>query len=122
MNRQILPIRALQPLNPFSMYRIFPFLFLILIACSEKKAIIDEPKFIEVLADIHLAESLTERLDTSFLMQNYHYNHFQEEIFKKHQIDSTKFKDSYEFYTKDVIKAQVIYDKVMNKLQEKSAK
>ncbi|MBK7958566.1 MAG: DUF4296 domain-containing protein [Bacteroidetes bacterium] len=104
------------------MYRIFPFIFLIFLACSEKKVIIEESKFIDILSDIHLAESLTDRIDTSVLMQNYHYNHFQEEIFKKHHIDSTQYKDSYEFYTKDVIKAQVIYDKVLNKLQERLVK
>ena len=113
----------------FLLKRIVAFIFmgLLLMGCSSKQVetpagIIPREKMIAVLIDIHEAEA---RIQAFNLHSNdstrkieYGYYNF---IFKKHHINSTEFKASFDYYTKNLELFNKMYDEVITGLSKKQA-
>lgn len=109
-----------------------PFLLLVglalcLSACdSEEKPpadLLSEEKMAAILADIHVAEARVTNmqlrsLDSSVLV----FEQLQQQIWKKHQVDTSLYHKSYTFYTTHPAYLTEIYDKVEKKLEVREKK
>ncbi|HEV7351486.1 DUF4296 domain-containing protein [Telluribacter sp.] len=102
-------------------------LFLVLLACeSEEKPpqnIIPEKKMAAILADVHLAEARVSRmqlqsLDSSTMV----FNQLQNQIWKKHQVDTLRYKESYAFYTTHPSYMTRIYEQVLKNIEAREKK
>ncbi|WP_207504326.1 DUF4296 domain-containing protein [Telluribacter humicola] len=102
-------------------------LLLMLMACDSEeqppKDIIAEDKMAAILADIHLAESRVSRLqlqslDSSAMV----FNQLQKQIWKKHKVDTLRYKESYAFYTTHPQYMTRIYEKVVKNIEAREKK
>lgn len=112
------------------MKQIVIFLLLTITACSpaavkKPSDLIEEGKMIKILADIHLAEGRVSKLnlqsnDSSQMI----YQVLEKRIFKKYQIDTTAYRQSYRYYLSQPDDFNEIYKKVVKDLEarEKSGK
>ncbi|GAB2766659.1 hypothetical protein GCM10027275_05780 [Rhabdobacter roseus] len=80
--------------------------------------ILSEDKMAAVLADIHVAEARVTRmrlssLDSSVMV----YNRLQQQIWKKHDVDTLAYRQSYEFYIANPGYMARIYEKVRTKIE-----
>ncbi len=85
--------------------------------------LISEDKMASILADIHIAEarvtSLQLRsLDSSVMV----FEQLQNQIWKKHQVDTTLYYKSYTFYTSNPAYLTKIYEEVEKKLEGREKK
>jgi len=92
--------------------------FILLQGCSKQNNdnIIDESKFINVLADIHLA-------DATLAVEGYRVSSdsskiklFYNSILIKHNVSQKQIKNTFEYYTKNPRKFEKIYKKVSGKI------
>ena len=97
------------------------------LACdSEEKPpsdLLSEDKMADILADIHVAEARVttmqlRSLDSSVLV----FERMQEQIWKKHDVDTSLYRKSYTFYTSNPTYLTEIYDKVEQRLEEREKK
>jgi hypothetical protein len=103
------------------MKRIFTLfcLSLVFLACNQSslpKGIMDEEKMVQVLMDVHIADSYLNQVyqrDTLLMQAHARYNY----IFKKHQIDSATLTKNIRYYSlRPKVLAQ-IYQTVQDSLQ-----
>jgi Domain of unknown function (DUF4296) len=96
-------------------------------ACTSQIAIPDDVispnKMVEVIADLHLSEAKVSKLnlagyDSSFVA----YKELEKRIFNDHEIDSTKYKRSYNFYAMNPRYMVELYQKVEKKVKADSVK
>lgn len=85
--------------------------------------LIPEDKMAAILADIHVAEARVTNmqlhsLDSSVLV----YEKMQEQIWKKHKVDTLSYRKSYSFYTSHPAYLAGIYDEVEKKLEAREKK
>ena len=71
-----------------------------------------------ILTDIHLAESRVNRLqlkslDSSLMI----FNRLKSDIWKKHQVDTTAYRESYSYYMSRPERMTAIYEKVSKKIE-----
>jgi hypothetical protein len=100
-------------------------LFMLLFsACSEEekppKGTLSEEKMATILTDIHLAESRVNRLqlkslDSSLMI----FNRLKSDIWKKHQVDTTAYRESYSYYMGHPERMTTIYEKVNKKIEDR---
>lgn len=97
---------------------------LLALACSDKvpDGILTKKQITPVLVDIHLAESIfSQRYALEGMREN-----FQEDLYlsilKKYKIDREVFEKSVLYYGKHPEKYKPVYDEVLNRLNEMSAK
>jgi hypothetical protein len=91
-----------------------------LFACQKKEekqvSILPPSKMVQVLIEIHLAESqiphLSRTPDSSYLL----YKGFERKIFQKLQIDSTTYQQSYQYYLNHLDEFEKIYAQVIDSL------
>jgi hypothetical protein len=95
---------------------------LLFIGCvSDEKAPKDtmsEEQMAAVLTDIHLAESRVNRLqlrslDSSLMI----FNKLKSDIWKKHKVDTTAYRKSYDYYMTRPEMMTRIYEKVNKKIE-----
>jgi hypothetical protein len=77
----------------------------------------DEDTMAEILTEIHLAEAKVSKMkfrspDSSALV----FKRLEDQIFKKHEIDTLEYRNSYEYYASDVKMWKRIYMKVNENL------
>lgn len=93
-------------------------------ACSEEekppKGTLSEEKMAAILTDIHLAESRVNRLqlkslDSSLMI----FNRLKSDIWKKHQVDTTAYRESYAYYMTHPERMTTIYEKVNKKIEDR---
>jgi hypothetical protein len=98
-----------------------------LLSCDSQESppsdLLSEEKMADILADIHVAEARVTNmqlrsLDSSVLV----FEQMQEQIWKKHQVDTSLYRKSYTFYTSHPTYLTEIYDKVEKKLEEREKK
>lgn len=73
-----------------------------------------------ILTDIHLAESRVNRLqlkslDSSLMI----FNRLKIDIYKKHKVDTTAYRESYSYYMSRPERMTTIYEKVNKKIEER---
>ncbi len=104
------------------MIRFICLLLLIFSACSGSdsppKGLLSEEKMAAVLTDIHISEARVSNLkigsmDSSLLV----FQRMEENIWKKHKVDTLKYKESYAFYVSHPEQMERIYEKVIKKLE-----
>ncbi|ACT95047.1 DUF4296 domain-containing protein [Dyadobacter fermentans] len=97
---------------------------LLLSSCSEEekppKGTLPEEKMAAILTDIHLAESRVNRLqlkslDSSLMI----FNRLKIDIYKKHKVDTTAYRESYSYYMSRPERMTTIYEKVNKKIEER---
>ncbi len=90
-----------------------------LAACSNPdEGYIEEDKFVEILADIHLADAMVsyelgKDMDALRNVQGYY-----SEVFQKHNITKEEFEKSYDHYSQDLRRMKSIFEKVQKRLSE----
>ncbi|MDX1902936.1 MAG: DUF4296 domain-containing protein [Thermonemataceae bacterium] len=95
-------------------------MFLGLWACNtatdKPKNLIEAPKMVRILTDIHLAESqISQHLkanDSSYLL----YKGFEEKILKKYKISPSDYEQSYAYYLAHIEDFEKIYAQVVDTL------
>lgn len=85
--------------------------------------LLSEEKMADILADIHVAEARVTNmqlrsLDSSVMV----FERLQDQIWKKHQVDTSLYRRSYTFYTSHPAYLSEIYDKVEKKLEAREKK
>lgn len=97
---------------------------LFLSACSEEekppKGTLPADKMADILTDIHLAESRVNRLqlkslDSSLMI----FNRLKSDVWKKHQVDTTAYRESYSYYMSHPELMTTIYEKVNKKIEDR---
>ena len=82
------------------------------------RQVLSEEKMASILADVHVAEARVNRmrlssLDSSVII----YNRLQQQIWKKHEVDTLVYRQSYEFYMANPSYMARIYEKVREKIE-----
>ena len=108
----------------------FSILLLVVIinACNEDKSkevpsnIVSEDVFVEMLKDIHIAESAVEKMrleDVNSIIR--HKKTFFLNVVNHYGLSQEDFNDNYNFYSEDVTNFSIIYDKVLEALSIEQA-
>ena len=102
-------------------YLIFILLLLVIInACSYKSSspldIIPENQFVSLLIDIHLADASLNILQMKDSKLKITADDYYFSVLKKHNTNKRKFDKSLEYYSKDLVKYNKIYDEVLKNL------
>ena len=106
------------------LYILFPILLFKLTSCDkppveEPKNLISEEKMIELLVDIHLAESTySTRKGRDSTLKNSDPADFYHSVLNEYQMPDTVFVKSYVFYASQPKNFEKMYRRVMNKLNE----
>jgi hypothetical protein len=96
-------------------------------ACTSQIAIPDDvispSKMVDVMADLHLSEAKVSKLNLSgYDSSLVAYKELEKRTFKIHEIDSTKYKRSYNFYAMNPRYMVELYEKVERKIKADSTK
>ncbi|HEY1024726.1 MAG TPA: DUF4296 domain-containing protein [Sphingobacteriaceae bacterium] len=102
----------------------FFFCLIFLVSCAgegEPKGLIDREKMVLVLTDVHLANAYTSTvMDLDTMKQiTADYLHL---VYKKHGIDSVRFKQSLKYYSEHPGILSEMYDQVLDRLEKKDKK
>ena len=91
-------------------------------ATTKKPAnLIAADKMVNILADIHLAESKVARMNLhSTDSANFVYKRLEKGIFKKYQIDTSAYNKSYVYYSSQPAELEALYQRVVEKLQKQA--
>ncbi|WP_266205445.1 DUF4296 domain-containing protein [Pontibacter kalidii] len=110
------------------MKRLFSILFcLSLLGCQPQdnqkpKDMIPQEKLVRILADIHTAEALIESSviypDTALMT----YNQEQEKILEQYNVTQEQFKDTYNYYLRNLREMDVLYEIVVDTLSMRESK
>ena len=100
------------------------FCVLFLNACSSGDAnenLISKDKMINILIDMHLAEAKVGQVKLPNDSSLQYYAYLQDEIFSTHGVDSVIYKKSMEYYSRNIIQLDEIYEAVLDSLNLMSA-
>lgn len=103
------------------MLRIIIFFFICLCSCQTKKPLIERAVFVNVLADLYMAEAMASKQDSTIQGQKDLYKSFQKDIFNKYQITYEEYKGTYEVYSQDLKGMQQIYDEAIGQVSKQQA-
>jgi hypothetical protein len=103
------------------MLRIVVLLMIGLWACQTKRPQIDRAIFVNVLADLYLAEAMVSNQDSTIQGQKNLYKSYQKDIFNKYQITYEEYKSAYDLYNKDLKGMQQLYDEAIGKVSKQQA-
>ena len=79
---------------------------------------IPKAEFIEILADIQIFESMY-KVRSDRKREGFKIEEAYQWLFDKHQIDQHVFKESFDYYSKDPMVFEAIYDEVIIRISEK---
>lgn len=109
-------------------YLLFFFIVQVFIACNEENNsevpsnIVSEETFINLLKDIHIAESAVEKMrleNVESIIK--HKKTFFENVIHNYGLTEKDFNDNYDFYSKDASYFSEIYEKVLESLSIEQA-
>ena len=81
--------------------------------------LIAEDRMADILTEIHIAEARVSRLGLgSADSSNVAYKHLEKQIFRKFQVDTTAYRESYIFYSSHPHEMEAIYQRIVEKLQK----
>jgi len=95
------------------------FLILSITSCKNKKPekdILSQKEFINVLVDIHLANATLNYMQADKNWKNYKADDYYPSILKKHNVSVKKFEKTIQYYIKQPVKYDAVYDSVINRL------
>jgi hypothetical protein len=108
--------------------RIFCILSLaVLASCGQQddktpKNLLPEQKMVQILADVHIAESRIENRvvypDTAMML----YTREQQRILEAHGVEEQLFRDTYRYYLNDIKKMDRLYEVILDTLSVREAK
>lgn len=98
---------------------LIPLLFLI--SCGEPdnqpKGLLSKEQMVNILTDIHIAEARANRSQLrSFDSIQVYYKVLENDVFKKHKVDSAAYKRSYQYYLEHMKEMDDIYTAVVDSL------
>ena len=98
------------------------FLGLIFLASCERKekpeGLIERQKMVTVLTDVHMVSGYSATvMDIDTMKQE--LANYMDMVYKKHQIDSVKFKKSLQYYSREPKMLNEMYDEVLRNLEAK---
>lgn len=100
-------------------------LLTLFLSCREKEKkpayVWDEEKFIEVLTEFQLAESMVRLGYHRFKDSLYVNDSIYKSVFKKMGVEESKFDSNYVYYLQKPKKMEEIYEKVITRLSQRSA-
>jgi len=102
---------------------LFSLTLFFLFSCSRDKRppnLIEEDRFIPLLVDIHLADGYLSSGPQIPDNLNYRGNGLYAAIFKKHGVDSSQFKKSFQYYSSHLEEMNLIYKTVVDQLKAKN--
>lgn len=79
--------------------------------------ILSEPEMVQVLIDVRIAEGQVNGLSLNLDSANGLFHYLEKRIFEKHEIDSTDYLESYEYYMLNPEKFLRITDIVIDSLK-----
>jgi hypothetical protein len=95
-------------------------LLFVLPSCREKKdippGILPENQFISLLVDIHIADASLNILQIKDVKFKFNADDYYYSVLKKHNTDKKTFDNSLQYYSKDLVKLNKIYDEVLKRL------
>jgi hypothetical protein len=95
-------------------------LFILLTACASEpeppKNLIPEEKMALIMADIHLLESKVKGIRISSDSAEAVFNHLEQKIFEKHNVERSAYVTSIKFYTDHPDRLHDIYQVVVDSL------
>ncbi len=106
------------------MVRIFTLLFLIIIIFSScnsptnRKGIIRDDVFINVLTDIHLADGVIAVKGYKAVSDSAVIDQIYNSVFEKYCVTQKEFKNTMDYYANHTAKYDILYDKVLTRLSE----
>ncbi len=71
---------------------------------------------VNVLVDIHMAEGIASSLPVSYDSSKKLYPMLEHEVYKKHEINDSIFRESLQFYLRDAGKMEELYSRVIDSL------
>lgn len=81
--------------------------------------LLDEDRMVDILIDVHLAETRVSRMGLSSSdSANVVYKRLENQLFKKHGVDTTTYQKSYIYYSSHPREMEVIYKRIVAKLQK----
>lgn len=106
-------------------YFLIIIMIILTLSCSKNrvpKGILKEKQITPVLVEIHLAEAIfAQRYSQENTRENYQEDLYLS-ILKKYKIDRKVFEKSVLYYGEHPVKYKLVYDEVLNRLSEMSAK
>lgn len=99
----------------------FIILILIITSCSKKQTeipanVLTHDQMVSILIDVHVLEAKVKKLylhkDSSVQI----YNHFEQQIYDKHDITRDQYQESLQFYIEELDEYKSIYDEVVDSL------
>ncbi len=107
------------------MYKIFPLIFLILLAtsCSDssdikKRDILDDDKFLSLLVDMHKAEGIISASNIKIDRKNGDSISIYNSILKKHNVSRLDFNNTVKYYTFHTDEYLVFYDSIKSEFKK----
>lgn len=101
------------------------FIFLFLMACSGEEKVPDyvweEQKFVDVLTEFQLAESIVRLGYHRFPDSSYVNDSVYAAVFEKMGVSDVEFDSNYNYFLKNPERMELIYEQVITKLSERSA-
>lgn len=83
---------------------------------KEPEWLLPEAKMIDLLIDFRLAEGRVANLNINADSAEMVFKVLERKVFNEHQVDSTVYKDSYQYYILHPERATVIFDTVLDSL------
>jgi len=91
-------------------------------ACTDNieppEELLDQKTMVEVMVEIHIAESKINEMRGGQEKKNLLFDAYEKEIFVKNGIDSTTYRQSYDFYMNDLETMTDIYEQVVDSLNQ----
>ena len=109
------------------MKRIFPFIFLLVMACKEKSVpvpeeVIQKDKMKTILIDIHVADAVAETKAQAGMNEKLLTEEYHQQIFKNHQVTQQLFVESMKFYESNPKLLDEMYAGIQDELSKREAK
>jgi len=95
------------------------FIAFIIFSCGKEKTpegLLSEDKMVNMLIDIHMVEGFVSSFPIHYDSSAKLYPMLEKRVFDQHQVADSVFKESLEYYLKDVRAMNRIYDRVIDTL------
>ena len=89
---------------------------LIFQSCTKHKPSLERSKFVDITAELYMAEVLAANKDTAMTAKKEYFKSYQQDVFKKYGCDSGMYYQSYEAYNEQIDTMQSVMNDVISKL------
>jgi len=88
-------------------------------SCSKSpqpESLLPEDKMVEILVDIHMAEGMASSLPIPYDSSKKIYPLLEKEVFAKHEVSDSVYRESFEYYLRDLKTMERIYERTIDSL------